>query len=299
MSKGASNSIINFGDISKPADTLIKKVASAVGCIYEPYQIKRIAKAEAEASLIRATGDIQVKELQRRAIQRLVDEEARKQTNIEQITAKALPLLEHNSKPEEIEDDWITDFFDKCRLVSDEEMQSLWSKVLSGEANKPGSYSKRTVNFISCLDKSEAMLFSNLCGFICNMDGQFIPIIYDVKNEIYKKNGIYFMALNNLESIGLIKYDNLAGFQLMKLPKTFSVLYYGQSIIFEMPNDDDNSIDVGSVLLTKLGKELAPICGSQPVNGFKEYILEYWKSKNYIKKENTEPINTADRKTSG
>ena len=294
MSEGTSNSIINLGDISKPADTLIKKVASAVGCIFEPYQIKRIAKAEAEASLIRAAGDIQVTELQRRAMQRFVEEETRKQINIEQITSKALPLLEHNSKPEAIEDDWITDFFDKCRLVSDQEMQSLWSKVLSGEANKPGSYSKRTVNFISCLDKSEAVLFSKLCGYGCQM-GQVIPIIYDVQHEIYNKNGINFMTLSNLESIGLINFNNIAGFQLLKLPKTFSILYYGQHIKFEMPKDADNSIELGKVLLTKLGQELAPICGSQPVDGFKEYILECWKSKNYIKKENTEHGNTADR----
>ena len=234
MSEGTSISIINLGDISKPADTLIKKVASAVGCIFEPYQIKRIAKAEAEASLISAAGDIQVTELQRRAMQRFVEEETKKQINIEQITSKALPLLEHNSKPEEIENDWITDFFDKCRLVSDQEMQSLWSKVLSGEANKPGSYSKRTVNFISYLDKSEAMLFSKLCGYGCQI-GQFIPIIYDVQHEIYNKNGIDFITLSNLESIGLIKFDDVAGFQLLKLPKTFSILYYEQPIKLEMP----------------------------------------------------------------
>ena len=294
MSEGTSNSIINLGDLSKPADTLIKKVASAVGCIFEPYQIKRIAKAEAEASLIRATGDIQVTELQRRAMQRFVEEETRKQINIEQITSKALPLLEYNSKPEEIEDDWITDFFDKCRLVSDQEMQSLWSKVLSGEANKPGSYSKRTVNFISCLDKSEAMLFSKLCGYGCQI-GQVIPIIYDVQHEIYNKNGIDFMALSNLESIGLIKFDNVAGYQLLRLPKKFNVLYYGQPIKCEMPNDADNSFELGNVLLTKLGQELAPICGSQPVVGFKEYILEKWKSKNYLEKEITEPGVPPDR----
>ena len=30
-------------------------------------------------------------------------------------------------------------------------------------------------------------------------------------------------------------------------------------------------------MLTKIGQELAPICGSQPVEGFYEYVKEQWK----------------------
>lgn len=63
---------------------------------------------------------------------------------MEQISTQALPLLEEKSNPDAIEDDWVTNFFDKCRLISDKEMQSLWSKVLAGEANAPEKYSTRT-----------------------------------------------------------------------------------------------------------------------------------------------------------
>lgn len=293
MNEGTSNSIVNLGNLAKPADTLIKKVAAAVGGIFEPYQIKRIAKAEVEASLIRAQGEIQVAELQHRAMHRFVEEETKKQANIEQITSQALPLLEQNSKPEAIENDWITNFFDKCRIVSDQEMQFLWSRVLSGEANAPGSYSKRTVNFISDLDKSDALLFSKLCGYGW-MIGNIVPIIYDVQHEIYNKNGINFNSLIHLESIGLIQFNSLSGFKRLKLPKKFSVFYYSESIECEMPKDSDNSLEIGKVMLTKIGQELAPISGSQPVSGFREYILEIWKSKNYLKKEITEQINEPD-----
>ena len=47
MADDPSISLVNLGDITKPADTLIKKVSKAVGGIFAPYQIKRIAKAEA------------------------------------------------------------------------------------------------------------------------------------------------------------------------------------------------------------------------------------------------------------
>ena len=39
-----------------------------------------------------------------------------------------------------IEDDWIIKFFDKNRLVTDEDVQDLWASILAGEANSAGSY---------------------------------------------------------------------------------------------------------------------------------------------------------------
>ena len=78
---------------------------------------------------------------------------------MEDITAKAIPHLNEEAKPDAMEDDWVANFFDKGRIVSNPEMQSLWARVLAGEANIPSTYSKRTVNLLSDLDKSEAELF--------------------------------------------------------------------------------------------------------------------------------------------
>lgn len=52
MTKEQSNSIVNLGDLGKPADTLVKKISNAVGGIFAPYQVRRLAKAEAEAAVI-------------------------------------------------------------------------------------------------------------------------------------------------------------------------------------------------------------------------------------------------------
>ena len=84
---------------------------------------------------------------------------------MERITEKALPRLKEGSNPNGMDDDWVTNFFDKSRIVSDEEMQEIWAKVLAGEANAPGTYSKWAVNFLGCIDKRDAELFQNLCSF--------------------------------------------------------------------------------------------------------------------------------------
>ena len=286
MSEDKSLSLVNLGTMSKPADTLIKKVSGAVGAIFEPCQITRVAKAEAEADLIKAESEIQITDLRRRAMHRFVEEEAKCQSNMENIISKAIPQLDDKGDPSQIEDDWITNFFDKCRIVSDDEMQNLWSRVLSGEANVPGTYSKRTVNFLSDLDKTDAKPFSDLCGFGWMIGGDVVPLVFDSQADIYNNKEITFNALSHLESIGLIQFDNLQGLVIQSLPQNISVDYYGQTLELLFANETDNKLQIGKVILTKIGNELAPICGSKPVDGFMDYTKDKWKD--HLPKDNTE-----------
>jgi hypothetical protein len=49
---GDSTEIQVLGNLTKPADTLIKKISNAVGGIFRPSQIRRVAQAEADGALI-------------------------------------------------------------------------------------------------------------------------------------------------------------------------------------------------------------------------------------------------------
>ena len=60
MSVDPVNSIVNIGELAKPATVLIEKISSAVGCLYEPTKVKRLARAEAEAALVRAESELQI-----------------------------------------------------------------------------------------------------------------------------------------------------------------------------------------------------------------------------------------------
>src|ERR1035437_5626993 len=113
----SDNPLIKLGDLTKPATVLIEKISEAVGGVFKPWQIVRVAKAEAVADQLRAESHIQISELQQRALRRFLVEEGKKQSNIEDITEKALPLLSEESKPQDIEDDWITKFFDKSIII--------------------------------------------------------------------------------------------------------------------------------------------------------------------------------------
>ena len=289
MSIELSNPILNLGDLAKPAVVLIEKVSDAVGCLYEPTKIKRIAVAEAEASKIKAESDIQITDLERRTAQRWMKEEAIYQKNMEDQVVRAIPLLNDYANPDAMEDDWITNFFAKSRIVSDSEMQELWVRLLAGEANSPGSFSKRTVSLLSDLDKDDAVTFAELCRYawsiITENEKEYLPLVFDYKAAIYKNHGIDFITLHNLESIGLIKYDKLAQLHFFSdyvPPKSNSLQryiarYFGKKILLDLPLHADNGIRIGHTFFTKAGGELASITRSKPVDGFYDYVKEEWK----------------------
>lgn len=276
MPEGNSVSLVNLDGLAKPADTFIKKVSEAVGGVFAPFQVVRMAKAEKEAALIKAQGEIQITDLHRRAMHRFVEEEAQRQQNIEDITAKALPHLSATANPGAMERDWITNFFDKSRIITDQDMQALWARVLAGEANVPGTFSKRTVNLLVDLDKTDAELFSKLCGFVWTF-GDFVPLVFDVQAEIYTRQGLTFDSLSHLNSIGLIQLGALGGFSKIARPSGQSteplncvVGYHGQSLTLQFTKDREWKINVGQVFFTKTGQELGAICDKQPVDGFWE-----------------------------
>jgi len=60
----AGSSLINVGDWGKPADPLIEKISGAVGIFYGPRDIKRRARAEADAAIIKATAELEINNLQ-------------------------------------------------------------------------------------------------------------------------------------------------------------------------------------------------------------------------------------------
>ncbi len=289
MSEDKSISLINLGGLSKAADTLITKVSAAIGGMFGPWQVKRLAKAEAEASLVKAKAEIEITDLHRRAMHRFVEEEAKRQENMEKITEKAILHLHEGSDPSKMEDDWVTNFFDKSRIVSDGEMQSFWAKVLAGEANTPGTYSKRTVNFLADLDKRDAELFQTLCGFGWHIDNIFNPLVFEYIAPVYNDNGINFESLMHLNSIGLIQFNHSPGFSQTELPMIFKAQYGSETLILKMKKDKDNDLSIGRVLLTQVGKELSHVCQPTCVDGFFDYIKNKWKV--YLLEETTEPPN--------
>lgn len=284
-----SSSLVNLGDLTKPATILIEKISDAVGKIYEPHHIVNIAKAQATAKIIEAESNIEIAGLQKRALQRFIAEETRKQSNIELITIKALKGLNKNARPQDIEDDWIANFFNKCKLIADEEMQRLWAKILAGEANNPGAFSQRTVNYMSDIDKLDADLFTKLCSFCWHFYTDDTPepqvLIYSHRENIYNEYGISFGKLMHLDEINLLTFQGFSeGFFDDNPGAITRSSYFGIVVNIDI-NSERNSnynLKLGQVALSKVGRELSSICNSQPNSDFFDYVLRKWIDEGYI-----------------
>ncbi len=272
MAAGLVN--VDLGKLAKPATVLVERVSDAVGGIAKPWQIQRVARAEGLAMVIAAQSEIEVTELQRRAARRWMDEETRKQINIEDITNRALPHVTEEAKPEDVEEDWIVNFFDKCRIVSDEQMQDVWARILAGEANNPGTFSRKTVNILADMDKSDAELFTTLCSFAWEFPDATVPLIY-IDEDFFMEREINLTSLADMESFGLILTDSM-GFALNAGHGAIQASYFGRSLELTLAKSAENQLDTGSMLLTGAGREIGSICGLSQIEGFFEFMQYKW-----------------------
>ena len=240
-----------------------------------------MAQAKADVAITQAQTEIEVTEIQRKAAARFVEEETRHQTNMENIVAKAIAQIGPNAQAENMDDDWIENFFDKCRNFSDEQMQTIWSRILAGEANAPGSFSRKTVNVLVDFDKDSAEMFVILCRFGWVIGGSLEPIVFDTGSNIYGSNGLTFEVLGHLESLGLVQLASL-GIRKTNLPKTLNVTYHDRHESIELPQLSENTLPIGIAAYTLAGRQLASIVSSNPVPGFYEFVYDSWAEQSLV-----------------
>lgn len=264
-----NKALINLGDWAQPVNTLIEKIADAVGVLYEPKKIIKQAIANAEADKIKAINDLEIEDLQKRALIRFINEETIKQNNIETIIEKSIPEISENANPKEIDNDWLLIYFDKAKFISNDFIQNLWAKLLAGEANKPGSISKKTLNILSELDTEDALAFTKLCSFIFYIENEPHIFMFDSDNDVYN-NYISFDTLNNLNTLGLISMNSFLGYMVGDFPKQYLMIYGNKKIQVSGTNESNNRLDCGKCILTKAGRELVQFC--TPI--YEEIIFE-------------------------
>ena len=88
-----SNSILDTKSLSKPVSKLIDAISNAIGTVYQPTHLRRMAKANAESEIIKSKSDIDIKLLKKRASERVLHIETKRQKKIESINEKAFNEL--------------------------------------------------------------------------------------------------------------------------------------------------------------------------------------------------------------
>lgn len=198
----------------KLIEKLIEVVSNAIGTLYEPRQLVRIACAEAEAERIKAIEGAKTEALlannderyaELSAIEkRVVAKELKRQKNINNVVAIAAQSLkdEKEVSSEPVNPDWATRFFDIAQDISDEAMQDLWGRILAGEVKRPKSYSFRTLDVLRNITREEAELFEKAAQYVL-YDGSYY--LYHFSGKANENMPIEYEDVARLIEIGLIQ----------------------------------------------------------------------------------------------
>lgn len=140
----------------------------------------------------------------KRAVERFYSDQADRQENIEAIVYEATKRVAEDTEfdaedaPEmEISDDWRRRFTRYAEEVSDEEMRSVWARMLAGEFKRPGSYSPRTLRIVAELDEKTIAAFIEFASGVVN--GQRRP---DLDQRYQSGSGLVDLTL--LMDAGLV-----------------------------------------------------------------------------------------------
>lgn len=295
----AGVTLLGTKTVAPVVTAFLDRISIVTGVVTKPWQTRRDAEAEADATvtkaeaeakatLIRAEAEQQALTIQERAEARRATAAVREEKNLSSVIGGASDNILNSAQPEKMSEDWLANFFDKAKLFSDEEMQHLWSQVLAGEANVPGSFSRRTVNTLADLDKTDAQLFRRMCSFCLTEDNtsDIILVVAGIAsrfraNESFMDYGLDYGDILSLTEVGLVTFESdsmaIAG-------QEFSFSYFGRQILVKK-TPDNSGVSIGQVKLTKVGHELAHICQPDSDKGFLDYVIARWRKQGHIVEE--------------
>lgn len=306
--------IKDLAGLSEPLTKLIEVTSKGIGHIAMPYQIKRIADAKVyeiekiskaieankESMKMLEYDDEKVKvicnqkeisqeasqehaALSQRASNRLLTREIKRQINIENTIYAAAEDLSQVEKvsDESVDEDWVNRYFNTIEDVSNEQMQNLWGRILSGEIKKPKTYSLRTLDTLRNISSKEAEMFCKVGELaLTSNDNAFIPQHDNfLKNELK----VEFTDLMLLRDLGLLFPNDLEFSFGAGNKDQLSLLINGKTVIILNRDAETPKIPLAAVFFTQTGKELLNLV-DQPFNKkYVEYVGKKFKKNKNIR----------------
>ena len=254
----------DLSGLGQPLTKLIEVVSKGLGLVLEPYQIRRLARARANETAITeaAKTEASIKAAQAltaldhrtlrlipgisqdvadRVTRRLVYQEVARQHNLDEVITHAVEALPASVNQEQPDADWTARFFNIASDVSDEQMQTLWGKILAGETAIPGTYSLRTLEVLRNITKSEAELFAQACSlvagdnaFVLQIPSTRVGMLMEVDEAALSRFNLSFACRTRLAEAGLMTLAEITldAKAMRKEPANF--FYNGKYIRFEL-----------------------------------------------------------------
>ena len=255
---------LKIGELAKPIDTLIQEVSKGVSSLSEG----TLRRWNEKRDLLHYINMCKIIEKMCKIIEKT--HAKKKQPNTSSLG---------------VEGGFLLNFLDKCKTVTDDDMQELWASILARESDSPGNFSQLIINSLENFRKQDAESFISLCGYVCEINNEKIPLIENVNHEVYIKNGINSHVLEHLCALNVIESDTFflgsRGTTKPSSPglntgESISIFYFGEKLDYVNSGVRD-SLNLGKITFTSIGKELLSISNNQQVDGFIDYLKHNWR----------------------
>lgn len=262
-----------FKPVSDVVNKLIDKIGDACGFFANPRGLKQIQLDVYKTHAENVVNDISLSQLEKEEFIRSIPYLNKHNRNRQEIIEMACDNINEEASPENISDDWLMDYMDKIKNISSNDAQLLWGKLLSIEANSPGSISKRLVQNLYLMDTGDAWNFQKFTAFCFYDSFKDIahPLIY-LRNRprLYTYTLITTQYLHNLQTWGLIECDYDQGYVFLNEKK---LTYMGIEYTLSAKNLG-GTFDAGNVRFTADGQALFRIVTKENDTGILEKTLE-------------------------
>jgi Protein of unknown function (DUF2806) len=284
-------------------NNLIKTLQRGIGRWYEPTGRVRDAKADRVVATERAQTFIdltkkagELAELQKklginadalqtsqgnRAITYLFEDILRKQENREKVI-EGVAIELKNSPPErdadaEIEDDWLTQFWNVAEKISRDEVRLFFGRLLAKEVAQPGTISPLTLRVLSTLTPHVAKRFEHFCRLSIREDNDVFVIHPNVfpfqKIGPLDSFGVTYEDLYDLESFGLLRSAETIMLNFSPNLNDAPINYAGITATLNF-----SSLQMHQLKFTRAGAELRELLPLSPIPEYTQALSAKFKA---------------------
>lgn len=185
-----------------------------------------------------------------------------------------------------IDKDWLYRWRDCASEVSNEEVQQLWARVLTGEAQKSGSFSLRSLEFLRNTSQKEAEEIAKLAPYV-------------VENSIWRsdfltKKGFKYSYFLSMQELGVVSGVEAVGGLVRKispqiekdgkkvfamLGKTLALLSRREDLVqkneLSQKDEVEDVLEFSAYNLTGVGREIINLCSGE---SDRDYFFQLGKS---------------------
>jgi hypothetical protein len=195
--------------------------------------------------------------LSRAALSATTSDALRRDANVTRALLHAQDALadDADAPPDKtVDEDWLFRWRDYAGNISNEELSTLWGRLLAGEVKQPGKYSLRALELLKCISSSDAAAIAQIGPFV--LGGRVIWR----EDQVLQGRGITLDHLLHLQQMGILGGVDSLGLTLTwksVLPNEFAcAVVCCERVLMVRHSDPSRSIALPICQLSSVGREI-------------------------------------------